>query len=296
MNKIDRMLGGCDNKLRLGPLMGEIPSPKYLKKESRFLREDENELKEKNKSKMFSNFITEWSTMGRVRRPYVSDLLIICIQCDEIEAANYIYRHVMKERGDINGDNKEDILARFTEDKWGEGLNNEYEGFNPKDFRFETNVQNNLLKNVSFNSLRGITYNFHPRYTICKEGASADVYWARIHNGTKIAIKKLKLSYNMLSDMKAMEKSLQREIEYLPKLRHPNIIQLFGYSKTDTQCCLIYPKIKNGTLRHRMTSDNLPLSANQRLKIMMGMARGINHIHVHHLKWVKITNYYIQML
>ena len=45
-------------------------------------------------------------------------------------------------------------------------------------------------KNISFNVLDMITCNFDPCFLISKRGASANVYWARIPNGSKIAIKK----------------------------------------------------------------------------------------------------------
>ena len=93
----------------------------------------------------------------------------------------------------------------------------------------------------------------------------------------------------MVPDIEAVRKLMQLEIDYLPKLKHPNIIELFGYTQTSNQGCLIYPYFKNGTLRQRMDMTNSPLSAEQRLKIMMGMARGLHHIHVYHLTWVNST-------
>ena len=46
--------------------------------------------------------------------------------------------------------------------------------------------------------------------------------------------------------------------------------------------CLIYPFFKNGTLKDKldeMRNNQIILSAEQRFKIMAGIASGIHHIH-----------------
>ena len=80
--------------------------------------------------------------------------------------------------------------------------------------------------------------------------------------------------------MEDVKRLMELEKEYLPKLKHPNIIELWGFSENDTQGCLIYPKIGNETLRDRLKEKKL--SANQRLKIMIGIAKGIDYIHKFH--------------
>ena len=67
----------------------------------------------------------------------------------------------MNKNGEVNSNNMDDIFNRFVEDKWGEGLNNEYEGFNRSDFYFGEE-----LKQVSFESIRGITVDFHSRHVV----------------------------------------------------------------------------------------------------------------------------------
>ena len=68
--------------------MGEIRSPKFPEQD-RFKPKEVNSLK--NSHQPFLNFIKNWSTMGKIRRPLVSDLLVICFDIQEVETAKYIY-------------------------------------------------------------------------------------------------------------------------------------------------------------------------------------------------------------
>ena len=75
-------------------IMGEIPSPK-IPNQFRFKPRDVDLLKNLSPHQSFSDFITNWSTMGKIRRPYVSDLLVICYDIEQLETAKYIYKVIM---------------------------------------------------------------------------------------------------------------------------------------------------------------------------------------------------------
>ena len=73
-------------------------------------------------------------------------------------------------------------------------------------------------------------------------------------------------------------------MENLKRLKHPNIIDLYGYSNdSPTTPCLIYPFMENGSLDRRLLSykenDDKHLTAKQRLDIALGVSKGITHIH-----------------
>ena len=63
---------------------------------------------------------------------------------------------------------------------------------------------------------------------------------------------------------------------YLSRLKHPNIIELLGFSnETPDTLCLIYPYMAEGTLKDALVKcktpeDNFVLSSNQRIVIMKG--------------------------
>ena len=71
------------------------------------------------------------------------------------------------------------------------------------------------------------------------------------------------------------------KVKHFPQLRHPNIIDLYGYSSDNPdEPCLIYPFLRH-TLAQRLAKNNElpPLTARERLNISFGIAKAINHIH-----------------
>ena len=73
------------------------------------------------------------------------------------------------------------------------------------------------------------------------------------------------------------------KVDQLKRLKHPNIIALYGYSNDFPSAhCLIYPLMVNGTLSSRLTHkehDEKHLNSKQRLDICYGVSKGICHIH-----------------
>ena len=73
-------------------------------------------------------------------------------------------------------------------------------------------------------------------------------------------------------------------MDHLKRLKHPHIIDLYGYSNdSPTTPCLIYPFMENGALDKRLQNyketDAKHLTARQRLDIALGVSKGIAHIH-----------------
>ena len=115
-------MGQIENHLRgnVPRLMEHIKSPRNPNT-SRFNAGDLRDIR--MSTTPFHDLIKNWKSMGKVRRPYVSDLLRICIQANEIGAADYIYRNVLLNKAEIDGENKKTILDKYSDDIWGEGLN-----------------------------------------------------------------------------------------------------------------------------------------------------------------------------
>ena len=72
-------------------------------------------------------------------------------------------------------------------------------------------------------------------------------------------------------------------VENLKRLKHPNIIDLYGYSNdAPSTPCIIYPLMVNGSLNARLAHSELDekhLTSKQRLDIAYGVSKGICHIH-----------------
>ncbi|KAE8583590.1 hypothetical protein XENTR_v10020582 [Xenopus tropicalis] len=110
------------------------------------------------------------------------------------------------------------------------------------------------------------------------EGGFGCVYKATMRN-TEYAVKRLKQDSEL--EWSTMKKSFLTEIEKLTCLRHPNIIDLAGYSFQGEEYCLIYLYLPNGSLEDRLHPQGrfpkLPME--QRISILQGAACGLQYLH-----------------
>ncbi|KAK1265731.1 putative serine/threonine-protein kinase NAK [Acorus gramineus] len=78
------------------------------------------------------------------------------------------------------------------------------------------------------------------------------------------------------------------KIMYLGKLRHPNLVKLIGYCVKDRTYLVVHEFMPNGRLggRHfRRSSDFKPLSWKCRIKISLGVAKGLAFLHSVGIVW-----------
>lgn len=121
-------------------------------------------------------------------------------------------------------------------------------------------------------------------------GGFGDVYKGTL-GGQEVAIKEFKdpeqtdniTGYGAMSFKLYIKKFIQ---EILPMHCYPaeNIIQLLAYSYDEEnhhQPCLIFPYMENGSLHDNLSQkDNIaPLTWRQRANIVLGIARGLTHLH-----------------
>ncbi|KAL3523567.1 hypothetical protein ACH5RR_016401 [Cinchona calisaya] len=123
------------------------------------------------------------------------------------------------------------------------------------------------------------TQNFSDTFVIGR-GGFGKVYKGFIRSISKdVAIKRLSL----FSRQGARE--FWTEIETLSKLRHIHLVSLLGYCNERQEMILVYEYMPCGTLADnlykmiRKGKDIAPLSWEQRLKICIGAARGIEYLH-----------------
>ncbi|KAL8154368.1 hypothetical protein V2J09_012128 [Rumex salicifolius] len=107
-------------------------------------------------------------------------------------------------------------------------------------------------------------------------GGFGAVYKTVLGDGKSIAIKKLTVS----SLVKSQE-DFEREVKKLGKIHHPNIVELEGYYWTPSLQLLLYEYVPSGSLYkhlHEGSGESF-LSWNDRFSVILGMAKGLAHLH-----------------
>ncbi|XP_010068790.2 probable serine/threonine-protein kinase PBL3 [Eucalyptus grandis] len=116
------------------------------------------------------------------------------------------------------------------------------------------------------------------------EGGFGDVYkgWIsyRTMNATKpnkglaIAVKRLRDKGSQGQD------EWLNELRFLSKLNHPNIVKLIGYCSKNNHRIVVYEFLAKGNLENQLLREKRKeLSWRTRIKIAIGAARGLDHLH-----------------
>ncbi|KAL6001116.1 hypothetical protein ACLOJK_006843 [Asimina triloba] len=131
---------------------------------------------------------------------------------------------------------------------------------------------------ISIQVLRNVTNNFS-EVNILGQGGFGTVYKGELHDGTKIAVKRMEsgvISNNGLNEFKS-------EIGVLTKVRHRHLVALLGYCLDGNERLLVYEYMPQGTLsRHLFDWKELglkPLEWAKRLTIALDVARGVEYLH-----------------
>ncbi|KAL3520841.1 hypothetical protein ACH5RR_018990 [Cinchona calisaya] len=131
----------------------------------------------------------------------------------------------------------------------------------------------------SLSEIIAATQNFDDAFLIGK-GGFGNVYKGSIHGISEIvAIKRLN------SNSKQGAREFWAEVETLSKLRHIHLVSLIGYCNERKEMILVYDHISRGTLADnlykaaRNREDYVPLRWEQRLRICIGAARGLDYLH-----------------
>lgn len=107
---------------------------------------------------------------------------------------------------------------------------------------------------------------------------------------TDVAIKKIEYhgaAGDPKKNAKIQMKQSLNELRYLNSCRHDNILPLYGFSMDGAEPCLVYQFMAGGSLERRLypnPKDSKPLallSLNQRTRIVLGTARGLQYLHTY---------------
>ncbi|KAL2499038.1 putative receptor protein kinase TMK1 [Abeliophyllum distichum] len=131
---------------------------------------------------------------------------------------------------------------------------------------------------ISIQVLKNVTNNFSEE-NILGQGGFGTVYKGELHDGTKIAVKRMEggvIIGKGLAEFKS-------EIAVLTKVRHRHLVALLGYCLDGNEKLLVYEYMPQGTLsRHLFNWANeglQPLEWTKRLTIALDVARGVEYLH-----------------
>lgn len=131
---------------------------------------------------------------------------------------------------------------------------------------------------ISIQVLRSVTNDFSQE-NILGQGGFGTVYKGELHDGTKIAVKRMEggvIAGKGLTEFKS-------EIAVLTKVRHRHLVALLGYCLDGNEKLLVYEYMPQGTLsRHvfNWAEEGLkPLEWTRRLTIALDVARGVEYLH-----------------
>nr|POE69661.1 leaf rust 10 disease-resistance locus receptor-like protein kinase-like 1.2 [Quercus suber] len=128
----------------------------------------------------------------------------------------------------------------------------------------------------TYNELEQATNNFDSAKEL-GDGGFGTVYYGKLRDGRQVAVKRL-YEHNC----KRVEQFMN-EVEILTRLRHPNLVSLYGCtSRTSRELLLVYEYIPNGTVADHLHGDlakpgALPFPT--RMKIAVETATALAYLH-----------------
>ncbi|KAF3456656.1 hypothetical protein FNV43_RR01310 [Rhamnella rubrinervis] len=144
--------------------------------------------------------------------------------------------------------------------------------------RSDFNVFEGGNVSISIQVLRQVTNNFSEE-NILGRGGFGVVYRGELHDGTKIAVKRMESG---VMGTKGMNE-FQAEIAVLTKVRHRHLVALLGYCINGNERLLVYEYMPQGTLTQHLfdwrENGLSPLTWKQRVTTALDVARGVEYLH-----------------
>lgn len=131
---------------------------------------------------------------------------------------------------------------------------------------------------ISIQVLKNVTNNFSEE-NILGRGGFGIVYKGELHDGTKIAVKRMESG--IMTEKGSDE--FKSEIAVLTKVRHRHLVALLGYCLDGNEKILVYEYMPQGALSRYLFNwkqeDLKPLEWMKRLTIALDVARGVEYLH-----------------
>ncbi|KAL8228981.1 hypothetical protein R6Q57_013881 [Mikania cordata] len=140
----------------------------------------------------------------------------------------------------------------------------------------DTNILSCGVSIFSYEELEDATQNFDPSHELGDGGFGA-VFYGKLQDGREVAVKKLhEHNYKRVQQFR-------NEVEILTKLRHPNLVVLYGCtSRLSRELLLVYEYVPNGTVAdhlHGEQADPSKLTWPIRMNIAIETAHALVYLH-----------------
>ncbi|XP_057806728.1 probable receptor-like protein kinase At5g24010 [Salvia miltiorrhiza] len=206
---------------------------------------------------LHSHMIIGWSVGVVVLVTLVLIVLIFCLRRNKWEASEASKWRLVPIRGGSSHSSKTSVTGSIHADL-------------------------NLGLKVPLSLIHFATRKFSQKLMI-GEGGFGKVYEGKLRNGAKVAVKRSEAGHGQ-----GLEE-FHTEIRVLSKIRHQHLVSLMGYCDERDEMILVYEFMEKGTLRDHLytlegesktpVASPSPFSWDQRLRICIGAARGLDYLH-----------------
>ncbi|BFI25510.1 hypothetical protein MPTK2_1g21730 [Marchantia polymorpha subsp. ruderalis] len=126
----------------------------------------------------------------------------------------------------------------------------------------------------SYDDLKHATRDFHQDLRL-GYGAFGEVYEGKLEDGTRVAVKRLFNSKQVLDEF-------LKEVRLITAIQHRNLLQLKGCCIRDNHTMLVYEFAVNGSLARTISdgkTSRVFMQWRQRFDVCLGLARGLAYLH-----------------
>ncbi|XP_043708089.1 probable leucine-rich repeat receptor-like protein kinase At1g35710 isoform X2 [Telopea speciosissima] len=129
---------------------------------------------------------------------------------------------------------------------------------------------------IAYSDIMEATEEFDDKYCI-GIGGFGSVYIAKLPLGKVVAVKKL---HRLETEDKSFERSFTNEIHVLTRIRHRNIVKLYGFCSHPRSKFLVYEYIERGSLAYALVNEKeaVKLDWKKRLNIIKGVAHALSYL------------------
>ncbi|GMP28937.1 LOW QUALITY PROTEIN: hypothetical protein CsSME_00004270 [Camellia sinensis var. sinensis] len=130
---------------------------------------------------------------------------------------------------------------------------------------------------IAYEDIIAATNDFDIRYCI-GTGGYGSVYRAQLPSGKVFALKKL---HRFEAEDPNFDKSFKNEVQMLTKIRHRNIVKLYGFCLHKKCMFLVYEYLERGSLFYalRINIEAVELGWTRRVNIIKAIAHALSYLH-----------------